>query len=53
MSSVAVPKIAHPNHSMILMTGNDPLGFIAPSLPRQIPILRIDGWMLQPKDGSG
>src|SRR5262249_20528691 len=50
---VAVPKIEHPNHSMILMTGNDPLGFIAPELPRQIPILRIDGWMLQPKDGSG
>jgi hypothetical protein len=50
---VAVPKIPHPNRTMILMTGNDPLGFIAPSLPHQIPILRIDGWMLQPKDGSG
>ena len=50
---VAVPKIEHPNHTMILMTGNDPLGFIAPELPHQIPILRIDGWMLQPKDGSG
>ena len=50
---VAVPKIEHPNRSMILMTGNDPLGFIAPELPHTIPILRIDGWMLQPKDGSG
>lgn len=50
---VAVPKIAHPAHTMILMTGNEPLGFIVPSLPHEIPILRIDGWMLQPKDGSG
>ncbi len=50
---VAVPKIADPRHTMILMTGNEPLGFIAPSLPHEIPILRIDGWMLQPKDGSG
>jgi hypothetical protein len=51
--SVALPKIAHPGDSMILMTGDDPLGFLAPSLPPQIPILRIDGWMLQPKDGTG
>jgi hypothetical protein len=50
---VAVPKIAHPQHTMILMTGNEPLGFIVPSLPHEIPVLRIDGWMLQPKDGSG
>ncbi|HTT99549.1 MAG TPA: hypothetical protein VMF58_15985 [Rhizomicrobium sp.] len=50
---VAVPKIADPRHTMILMTGDDPLGFIAPSLPPEIPILRIDGWMITPKDGSG
>ncbi|MEI9931686.1 MAG: hypothetical protein WDM89_14380 [Rhizomicrobium sp.] len=50
---VAIPKIPNPRHAMVLMTGNEPLGFIAPSLPREIPILRIDGWMLQPKDGSG
>jgi hypothetical protein len=50
---VAVPKIADPKHTMILMTGDEPLGFIAPSLPPEIPILRIDGWMLTPKDGSG
>jgi hypothetical protein len=50
---VAVPKIADPKHTLILMTGNDPLGFLVPSLPHEIPVLRIDGWMLQPKDGSG
>jgi hypothetical protein len=34
------------------MTGNSPLGFLAPLIPHQIPILRIDGWMMQPNDGT-
>jgi hypothetical protein len=50
---VAVPHIANPSRSMILMTGNDPMGFIAPELPPEIPILRVDGWMVHPMDGSG
>jgi hypothetical protein len=37
---------------MVVMTGDAPLGFIAPSLPPEIPVLRIDGWMMQPEDGS-
>ncbi len=49
---VALPPIPHPERTMVLMTGDAPMGFIAPSLPHQIPILRIDGWMVQPKDGS-
>lgn len=49
---VAVPPIAHPDNTMILMTGIEPMGYLAPSLPRQIPIIRIDGWMIQPADGS-
>src|SRR5262249_36334711 len=47
-----VPKIAHPDRTMVLMTGDGPLGFIAPSFPRQVPLLRIDGWMVQPQDGT-
>jgi hypothetical protein len=47
-----LPPIAHPDRTMILMTGEAPLGYLAPSLPPQIPILRIDGWMIQPQDGS-
>lgn len=50
---VALPPIPRPDDTMVLMTGDAPMGFIAPSLPHQIPILRIDGWMVQPKDGSG
>jgi hypothetical protein len=49
---VALPPIPHPDHTMVLMTGDAPMGFIAPSLPPEIPILRVDGWMVQPKDGT-
>jgi hypothetical protein len=49
---VALPPIANPDKTVILMTGDGPLGYLAPSLPRQIPILRIDGWMVQPQDGT-
>jgi hypothetical protein len=47
-----LPTIVHPERAMVLLTGDDPLGFIAPSFPRQIPLLRIDGWMVQPQDGT-
>jgi len=49
---VKLPPIPHPDNTMMLMTGVAPMGFIAPSVPHQIPILRIDGWMIQPQDGS-
>ena len=48
----AIPPIPHPDKTMVLMTGDAPLGFIATTLPPQIPVLRIDGWMLQPQDGT-
>ncbi|MEI9996876.1 MAG: hypothetical protein WDM91_19940 [Rhizomicrobium sp.] len=47
-----LPKIEHPEKAMVLLTGDGPLGFIAPSFPRRIPLLRIDGWMVQPQDGT-
>ena len=47
-----LPKIEHPATSMVLLTGEDPLGFLAPSFDRRIPLLRIDGWMVQPQDGT-
>jgi hypothetical protein len=49
---VTLPPIARPDRTMVLMTGETPMGFLAPSFPPQIPILRIDGWMIAPKDGS-
>jgi hypothetical protein len=49
---VTVPPIPHPNDTMILMTGIEPMGYLAASFPKTIPIVRIDGWMIQPGDGS-
>jgi hypothetical protein len=48
----ALPPIPHPDRTMVVMTGDAPMGFIATTLPRQIPVLRIDGWMVQPRDGT-
>ncbi|MBI3676637.1 MAG: hypothetical protein HY243_08460 [Proteobacteria bacterium] len=49
---VTLPPIPHPENTMLLMTGEAPLGFVVASLPRAMPVLRIDGWMIQPKDRS-
>lgn len=49
---VQYPAIAHPARTMILMTGYEPMGFIVPSLPPEIPVLRIDGYLAGPQDGS-
>jgi hypothetical protein len=48
----ALPPIPRPDHTMVLMTGDAPMGFIATTLPPQIAVLRIDGWMVQPRDGT-
>lgn len=48
----SLPPIPHPDRTLILMTGEAPLGYLVPSLPPQIPVLRIDGWLIQPRDGS-
>ena len=48
----ALPPIPRPDQTMVVMTGDAPMGFIATTLPPQIPVLRIDGWMVQPRDGT-
>jgi hypothetical protein len=48
----ALPPIPHPDKTMVVMTGDAPMGFIATTLPPQIAVLRIDGWMVQPRDGT-
>jgi len=45
--------IPHPDKTMILMTGEQPLAYLIPSLPAEIPVLRIDGLLAGPFDGSG
>jgi hypothetical protein len=48
----ALPPIPRPDNTMVVMTGDAPMGFIATTLPSQIAVLRIDGWMVQPRDGT-
>ena len=48
----ALPPIPHPEKTIVVMTGDTPMGFIATQLPPQVPVLRIDGWMVQPRDGT-
>ncbi|MGQ0742314.1 MAG: hypothetical protein ACT4OG_08490 [Alphaproteobacteria bacterium] len=43
----------HPERSMLLLAGYEPFGFIVPSLPPEVPVLRIDGYLAGPDDGSG
>lgn len=42
-----------PGNTMLLMTGDEPMAYLIPSLPPAIPVLRIDGWLAQPADASG
>ncbi len=48
----AIPPIARPDRTMVVLTGDSPMGYLATTLPAQIPVLRIDGFMLQPRDGT-
>jgi hypothetical protein len=46
-------SFADPGGTMLLMTGDEPMAYLIPSLPPAIPVLRIDGWLAQPDDASG
>ena len=43
---VTVPPIADPAHTMILMSGSAPMAYVIPSFPKEIPFLRIQGWLI-------
>jgi hypothetical protein len=50
LSPLSIPD---PQHSMILMSGYEPMAYLIPSLPASIPVLRIQGWLAGPGDSSG
>jgi hypothetical protein len=43
----------NPTDTLLLMTGDEPMAYLIPSLPPAIPVLRIDGWLAEPNDASG
>ncbi len=47
---VNVPYIDDPANTMILLTETAPMGYLIPSFPKEIPFLRIQGWMVGAKD---
>jgi hypothetical protein len=47
---VNVPHIDDPANTMILLTETSPMGYVIPSFPKEIPFLRIQGWMVGAKD---
>lgn len=49
---VKIPPIPHPGNTIVLMAGEAPMGYLVPSLPHRIPVMRVDGWLIQPQDGS-
>ncbi len=49
---VAIPPIADPDHTLAVMAGLEPMGYIVPAFPPQIPFLRIDGWLDTPASHS-
>lgn len=47
---VDMPPLPDPAHSLVLMTETQPLAYMIPSFPPDIPFLRIQGWLVGSKD---
>lgn len=45
---VKAPPIPDPANTMILIAGAEPLGYVVPFFPKEIPFLRIEGWFVGP-----
>ncbi len=50
--AVAVPPIERPAETMVLMAGTEPLGYIVPAFPPEIPFLRVDSWLDTPQSNT-
>jgi len=49
---VAVPVIADPARTMVVMVGTEPASYVIPAFPPQIPFLRLQGYFNDPNDGD-
>ncbi len=45
---VDLPPIAEPERTMMLLAGAEPLGYVVPFFPKEIPFLRVEGWFVGP-----
>ncbi len=46
--SVTPPAVADPDHTLAIVTGHDPVGWVIPYFPPQIPFIRIQGYLNYP-----
>ncbi|MBX7199032.1 MAG: hypothetical protein K1X51_06605 [Rhodospirillaceae bacterium] len=53
MVEVSAPPLPDPAHTMILMVGLEPLSYVIPSLPPEMPVVRLQGYFTDPKDDTG
>ena len=49
---VTHPPLADPAHTLVVMAGTEPMGYVVPSFPPQVAFLRIDGWLDSPQSHS-
>ncbi len=47
-----LPPIDDPDRTLIVLAGLEPMGYLVPAFPPQIPFLRIDGWLDAPTSHS-
>jgi hypothetical protein len=48
----SLPPIAEPDRTLVALAGIEPMGYLVPAFPPQIPFLRIDGWLDAPSSHS-
>lgn len=53
MVEVSAPPLPDAAHGMILMVGLEPLSYVIPSLPPEMPVVRLQGYFTDPKDDTG
>ncbi|MHB8767191.1 MAG: hypothetical protein ACYDA8_23010, partial [Deferrisomatales bacterium] len=46
---VHAPELEAPGESLVLMTGYEPMAYVIPAFPVQVPFLRIQGWLVGPE----
>jgi hypothetical protein len=49
---VVHPPLADPAHTLVVMAGVDPMGYVVPAFPPQVAFVRIDGWLDSPQSHS-
>ncbi len=50
--AIDLPPIEEPSDTMVLMAGTEPLSYVVPSFPPQIPFLRVDSWLDSPQSNT-